>query len=142
PDVSARIEALRSGLPPADLRLAQLLDARRSGFAASKRDPALGEKAFATHCASCHQIGGKGAKVGPQLDGVGVRGLDRLLEDILDPNGNVDQAFRATSLALEDGQLLSGLLLREEGAVLILADPQGKEIRVPKESVEEQKVST
>ena len=73
---------------------------------------------------------------------MGVRGLERLLEDILDPNRNVDQAFRTTQLALKDGQLVSGLLLREEGAVLVLADAQGKEVRVPAESVEERKVST
>ena len=133
PEVTERIDALRSGLPPADVRLNELLEARRTGYAASGHDSAAGAKAFETHCAACHQIGGKGAKVGPQLDGVGVRGLDRLLEDILDPNRNVDQAFRTTQLALKDGQLVSGLLLREEGAVLVLADAQGKEVRVPEE---------
>ena len=65
-----------------------------------------------------------------QLDGIGVRGVDRLLEDILDPNRNVDQAFRTTQLALKDGQLIAGLLLREEGEVLVLADAQGKEVRI------------
>jgi putative heme-binding domain-containing protein len=58
-------------------------------------------------------LGGKGAKAGPQLDGIGGRGLDRLMEDILDPNRNVDQSFRATNLALHNGQTVSGLLLRE-----------------------------
>jgi putative heme-binding domain-containing protein len=86
-------------------------------------------------------LGGKGAKAGPQLDGIGGRGLDRLMEDILDPNRNVDQSFRATNLALENGQTVSGLLLREEGEVLIMADAQGKEIRVPKSSVEERSIS-
>ena len=80
----------------------------------------------------CHQLAGKGAKVGPQLDGIGTRGLDRLMEDILDPNRNVDQTLRVTNLALKNGQIVSGLLLREEGEVLIVADSQGKEVRVPK----------
>jgi hypothetical protein len=40
-------------------------------------------------------------------------------------------------LALWYGQVVSGLLLREEGDVLVLADAQGKEIRVPKPTVEE-----
>ena len=68
-------------------------------------------------------------------------GLDRLIEDILDPNRNVDQAFRVTSLALENGQVVSGLLLREEGEILVLADAQGKEVRVPRASVVERKTS-
>ena len=64
--------------------------------------------------------------MGPQLDGIGSRGLDRLLEDIIDPNRNVDQNFRVTNLALQNGQVVSGLLLREEGDVLVLADAQGQ----------------
>jgi putative heme-binding domain-containing protein len=63
------------------------------------------------------------------------------MEDILDPNRNVDQTFRVTNLALKNGQIVSGLLLREEGEVLIIADSQGKEVRVPKSSVEERSIS-
>src|SRR5207253_1981936 len=96
---------------------------------------------YEKHCGICHQLGGKGAKVGPQLDGIGSRGLDRLVEDILDPNRNVDQAFRVTNLALKNGQVVSGLLLREEGEVLVLADAQGKEVRVPRSSVDERQTA-
>ena len=69
------------------------------------------------------------------------RGLDRLLEDTLDPNRNVDQAFRLTTLQLKKGQVVSGLLLREEGALLVLADGQGKEVRIAKDAVEERSTS-
>lgn len=96
---------------------------------------------FQKHCAACHQVAGKGAKIGPQLDGIGSRGLDRLLEDMLDPNRNVDQAFRQTTLSLKNGQFVNGLVLREEGVLLVLADQQGKEIRVAKDQVEERKLS-
>ncbi|MBI1917696.1 MAG: c-type cytochrome [Planctomycetes bacterium] len=136
-----RLAKLTAGLPPADQRMQDLLRRRREGFLAVKRDAALGQKVFEKSCANCHQVGGKGAKIGPQLDGIGLRGLDRLLEDTLDPNRNVDQAFRTTTLTLKKGQVVSGLLLREEGAVLVLADNQGKEVRVPKSSVEERSVS-
>ena len=98
-------------------------------------------RVFEKNCGICHQLGGKGARIGPQLDGIGSRGLDRLVEDILDPNRNVDQAFRVTILALKNGQVVSGLLLREEGEVLVLADAQGKEVRVPQSSVAERKTS-
>ena len=70
-----------------------------------------------------------------------IAGLDRLLEDVLDPNRNVDQAFRLTTLNLKSGQVVSGLLLREEGEVFVLADVQGKDVRVSKASVEERSVS-
>ncbi|WP_337173684.1 PVC-type heme-binding CxxCH protein [Paludisphaera sp.] len=138
-DVADRIAGLLAGLPPADEQLAELIEKRRADFAAATPDVPAGAKAFETHCGVCHQIGGRGARVGPQLDGIGARGLDRLLEDVLDPNRNVDQMFRTTVLALEDGRVISGLLLREEGKILVMADAQGQEIRVPADEVEERK---
>lgn len=141
PAVKERVAKLTTGLPRADQKLAQLIEQRREGFIKAKRDVALGKQVFAKTCAACHQIGGEGARIGPQLDGLGVRGLERILEDVLDPNRNVDQAFRLTTLELKKGKVLSGLLLREEGQVLVLADAQGKEVRVPKAEVEERSTS-
>jgi putative heme-binding domain-containing protein len=141
PDVAARIAGLLAGLPPADEQLKELIDRRRESFAgaAAVADVAAGAKSFEVRCGVCHQMEGKGARVGPQLDGVGGRGLDRILEDVLDPNRNVDQMFRTTVLALEDGRVISGLLLREEGKILVMADAQGQEVRVPADEVEERK---
>jgi putative heme-binding domain-containing protein len=136
-----RVAELTAGLPPAGKDVQALIQRRRDGFRRAKQDAKRGAEIFVKNCAICHQVGGQGAKIGPQLDGVGVRGLDRLLEDILDPNRNVDQAFRQTALTLKNGQVVTGLLLREEGAVLVLADAQGKEVRVSKDEVEERSTS-
>ncbi len=141
PHLKERIEELTAGLPPADVDMQAILNRRRDAFLKAKKDAALGAQVFTKNCANCHQVAGQGARIGPQLDGVGVRGLDRLLEDVLDPSRNVDQAFRQTTLTLKKGQLLSGLLLKEEGEVLVLADSQGKEVRVVKDEVEERSTS-
>jgi putative heme-binding domain-containing protein len=141
PGLKERLEKLTAGLPAADAKLQELISQRRRGYLKAKGDPVKGAAIYEKSCAICHQIGGKGAKIGPQLDGIGLRGLDRLLEDTLDPNRNVDQAFRMTSLTLKKGQLVQGLVLREEGAVLVLADQEGKEVRVPSKDVEERTVS-
>jgi putative heme-binding domain-containing protein len=137
PGIAERLAKLTQGLPPADQRLQDLLNRRKAGFASARSDVTLGIKVFEKNCAICHQLNGKGVKIGPQLDGIGIRGVDRLLEDVLDPSRNVDQTFRLTSLALKNGQVVQGLMLREEGAVIVLADAQGKEVRVPKDTVEE-----
>ncbi len=141
PDLKERLAGLLNGLPPADQALNARIERRRAAFAGARADASRGAGIFEKNCAACHQIGGKGARVGPQLDGIGLRGIDRLSEDVLDPNRNVDQAFRSTMLALDDGQVVSGLLLKEEGDVLVLADSQGKEVRVPKGRVEDRKTS-
>ena len=81
-----------------------------------------------------------GGKVGPQLDGVGQRGVERLLEDILDPNRNVDEAFRTTMVTTNDGRVISGLA-REDGGDLILVDSTGKELRIAAPDIDEVAVS-
>jgi putative heme-binding domain-containing protein len=141
PDVKKRLAKLTEGLPAADARLQQLIETRRKGYLAAKTDLAKGAAVFEKQCGNCHQVAGKGAKIGPQLDGIGLRGLERLLEDVLDPNRNVDQAFRLTEITTLKGQVIPGLLLREEGAVLILADNQGKEVRVRVKDVEKRTTS-
>jgi putative heme-binding domain-containing protein len=141
PQFKQRLARLTAGLPSADSKLLDLIKEKRAGFLKARPEAARGAVVFEKNCANCHIIAGKGAKIGPQLDGVGIRGLDRLLEDVLDPNRNVDQAFRLTRLILKNGQERSGLLLKEEGEVLVLADDKGKEVRVPKKQVDEKVVS-
>jgi putative heme-binding domain-containing protein len=139
--IDETLEELRKGQPDANEAIAALIELRRVGLEGSKAEADRGAKVFEKHCAACHQVGGKGARIGPQLDGVGIRGPERLLEDILDPNRNVDQAFRATTLALDDGRVVSGLLLREEGEVLVLADAQGQEVRIDQANVQDRAVT-
>jgi putative heme-binding domain-containing protein len=136
--LSRRVQRLAESLPPANVTLLQLMAQRREqhqGFVVSLE---RGAQVFEKQCATCHQVAGKGAVIGPQLDGIGNRGLERLLEDVLAPNQNVDVAFRVTTFALADGRIVSGLVRREEGEVLIVADNQGKEIKIPKSDIDEQ----
>jgi putative heme-binding domain-containing protein len=136
--LNERATSITAKLPPADAILDTLIIERRRAFARATTNSDRGQAVYAKHCAACHKIADKGALVGPQLDGIGNRGLDRLLEDILDPNRNVDIAFRTTTLRLSDGRVLSGLVRREEGNQIILADPQGKEFSIPKADIDEQ----
>ncbi|MCI0700195.1 MAG: c-type cytochrome, partial [Planctomycetia bacterium] len=130
-DLDKQLAALTKGLPPLDQQLAALLKKRTTAFASAKPDKELGAKIFTKHCAACHRIGEQGGKIAPQLDGIGLRGVERLMEDLLDPNRNVDEAFRARSIKTTDDRTITALMLRVEGKVLVLADLEGKEIRLP-----------
>lgn len=136
PDLDKQLAALTKGLPPADQRVAELIKKRAAVFASSKPDKEAGAKLFAKHCAACHKIGETGGKIAPQLDGIGLRGAERILEDVLDPNRNVDQAFRARVVTTKDEKTLTGLMLRVEGEVLVLADGEGKEVRLATADIE------
>jgi len=135
-----RVANLVKDLPPEEDRQLALINARREAFTKSEGKAEAGLAIFTKTCAGCHRLEGKGAKVGPDLDGIGLRGLERLLEDTLNPNRNVDQAFRTTVMELKDGKSLTGLLLREEGEVLVVVNDQSKEVRVPKTEVEAQRL--
>jgi putative membrane-bound dehydrogenase-like protein len=140
-DWETRVQALTAKLPPADDARDKLLAERRLACATAPGKTDVGKLVFAKQCAACHRIGSEGALVGPQLDGIGQRGLDRLCEDILDPNRNVDRAFRSTLLTMKDGEVTSGLFRREEGELVVLADVTGKEISVPKKDIAERRES-
>ncbi len=100
-----------------------------------------GSKLFTKHCAICHQVSGVGAEVGPNVDGVGQRGLDRLLEDVLLPNQNVDVAFRSSTILTSEGNVVTGLIKRDEGERLVLVTTEAKEITVMKSDIEQQRKS-
>ena len=136
-----RMEKVTKDLPAEDPRIVDLLQTRRKGFAAAKPDPSRGAELFAKTCAGCHKIDGKGQKVGPELDAVWSRGLDRLLEDVLDPNRNVDQAFRATLIKTNDDRVISGLVLREEGALLVVQEAADKETKVAVKDIQQRVLS-
>ena len=121
--------------------LAKAIEERRVWIADEPADLMAGAAVFKKNCANCHQIAGQGAMVGPQLDGIGNRGLERLMEDLLDPNRNVDIAFRTTLIQTEDGATQSGLIRQETGTSIRMIDHQGKEILIDKSQVEQRQPS-
>ncbi len=137
PGVDRRLSELTSGLPSNDEQITQRIGHHRGSFNMATASSQRGREVFEKVCAACHRIGEKGAVIGPQLDGVGIRGVDRLLEDLLDPNRNVDGAFRITTLLMTDGKVLTGLFRRQEGATLIFADQKGKEFTVQEADIDE-----
>jgi putative heme-binding domain-containing protein len=139
PDLDARIARLTANLPGANVEIDRLIAARAAAFSPAKADASRGADVFARNCAVCHTIEGKGGLLGPQLDGIGGRGPDRLLEDILDPNRNVDRAFRMNVVTLKSGAVVAGLPRREEGEQLIMADAAGQETRIAKGDITERK---
>lgn len=122
-------------------RLDGIIAARISSHVSKSVDREKGKLLFSAHCGVCHRIGGEGGLVGPQLDGVGARGLARLAEDILDPNRNVDAHFRLTALKKTDGSVVAGFVAGESGEVVSLLDAAGQTHRVLKSEIAGREVS-
>lgn len=136
-----RAEKLTELLPSVDAKTAKLIQHRLAGFARADVSPTRGRDVFKKNCSACHKLGKVGEMIGPQLDGVGVRGAARLLEDMLDPNRNIDTAFRTVLITTVDGKVVTGLKRRQEGAELVLANAEGKEFRIRVSNIDEQRPS-
>jgi putative heme-binding domain-containing protein len=139
---SRRIQHITDNLPNEDAALLVAMTQRKHAYLTSSGDPTAGIEIFRTQCANCHKVAGKGAEVGPNLDGIGNRGLDRLLEDVMIPSRNIDAAFRASLVLTEDGRIVSGVIKRTDGTQLIIVDQKGSEIAIPLDSIEEQKTTS
>ncbi len=118
-----RAVALTKTLPPEDARLDALVAYRVGALGNFKPDRANGAVVFTANCAACHRFRDAGGNVGPSLDGIAARALPRLVEDILDPNRNVDPLFRLTTVTMKNGETKAGMNLRDEGERVVLRDP-------------------
>ncbi len=108
---------------------------------AAKVDDALGKKVYTEKCSLCHQLGTTGNVLGPQLEGVGNRGEERLCEDILWPDRNVDEAFRVTLFLLTDDTTVTGLVTERTDSTVTVADQMGQKRSIRLEDIEQEKRS-
>jgi len=119
-------------------RSALLADVARKG------DPARGEAVFrrsASQCLKCHAIAGAGGRVGPGLESIGASApVDYLLDSLLEPGKAVKEGYHATVVATSDGRVLTGLKVRQTDAELVLRDAEDREVSLPGDAVEEQKM--
>jgi putative heme-binding domain-containing protein len=138
-NLDQRLSELVIDLPPEDEILYQLIDQRKYGFQNTQSNGQRGKEIFTVACAACHRVQGEGGEIGPQLDGIGMRGLDRLLEDVIDPNRNVDLNYRASRVELNNGEVIVARVLSQEGQVMILVDEEAIERRIPLLEIKEHK---
>lgn len=96
-------------------------------------DPKEGEKIFFdvtrdVACSKCHVINGKGAKVGPELTGIGaVQTPQYLIESILKPSAVIVKGYETMYLMTNDGMAYNGLLVSQnEDEVVLMVDEEGK----------------
>lgn len=137
---SVKLVAMRP-TEPTDSSRQGVVDSKAASVPLTSVDFEVGRKQFADRCASCHKLGNQGRVVGPQLEGIGARGIPRLCEDILWPDRNVDEAFRMTLLVLSDGESVSGLVTDRNAESMILTDQAGKQRRILVAEIEQEKRS-
>lgn len=79
-----------------------------------------GREVFRRACASCHKLFGEGGTVGPELTGAQRNNVRYLLENIVDPSAQVAENYRASTVILNDGRVLQGIILSRTASTLSL----------------------
>jgi putative membrane-bound dehydrogenase-like protein len=100
----------------------------------ARGDKAQGRVLFQTLCASCHQLYGKGGKLGPDLTGSGRADLGYLLENIIAPNSVVPVEYQMSLITLKDGRVMSGLITASDERMVTLKT-LADEISIEKKSI-------
>ena len=79
-----------------------------------------GHAVFQRTCAACHTMYGEGGKIGPDLTGSNRGNLEYLLSNVLNPNGDVPDAYRMVVVTTRDGRTFSGNVVSETDQQLTL----------------------
>jgi putative heme-binding domain-containing protein len=88
-------------------------------------------------CTGCHQVGGKGGIIGPQLDAVG-RGVpvELIVEAVMWPQRQIKEGYTATTVVMKDGRILAGYKVAENGKDLQIRDMATQQvIPLPKDAI-------
>ncbi len=106
-------------------------------------NPVRGEAVFRRqdlNCLKCHAIAGAGGQVGPGLESIGASAQpDYLVDSLLEPGKAVKENYHALTVATSDGNVYTGIKLRQTDSDLVLLDGEGREVAIPASAVDEQK---
>ena len=86
-------------------------------------------------CAKCHQVGGFGGKVAPDLSNLIHRDVASVLKDIQQPSAAINPDHVAYNVELTDGESLTGVAVGGGEGDVAFADATGKAIVVPKSRI-------
>lgn len=104
-------------------------------------DSRQGAQLFSQHCLGCHQMKGKGSRVGPELSGIASRPKGALLVDILSPSQEVSPDFLNYIVVTKEGQVFAGLLAADTAAGVRLRRQQAGEDFITRDNIEELRVN-
>ena len=114
---------------PAENPIAQYMVTLVGGDAAKGKQ--VYENHVAAQCVRCHDGGGQGNQVGPELAGIGGR-VDKeyLLRSLVTPNSEIAEGFGVTIVELTNGKSLVGRVEKQTDRSLSLVPPKGKTIEI------------
>lgn len=104
-------------------------------------DPTRGKQVFDRVCAECHELGGQGHAVGPDLRSVTKRYKEVLLANILLPSEAVEPGYEEYVVETKDGRMLTGILAKDTPSSIVLKRAKGEEDTVARSEIKEMRTA-
>ena len=139
PDLHDQANTLLDALEAAEqakvLKLDAMIGELSRGDASRGMDVFFNEKA---KCATCHVVGAKGKRVGPDLTTIGAnRSSKDLLESIMFPSATLVRQYEPYTVLTEDGRTFSGLVIRETSDAVTVQQSTGDPVTIARKDIEE-----
>jgi putative heme-binding domain-containing protein len=94
------------------------------------------------NCGTCHQMGYRGGKIGPELSRIGgSRTREAILEAVLFPSQRIEQGFDTARILTVDGRILNGIVLARTSSEISLRISAEKVETIALSEIEEQRPS-
>ena len=89
-------------------------------------------------CAACHRVAGQGNDFAPDLSSIGLRSkAETIVESILSPSAAITEGYSQQQFLTEDGQTISGVVLRETASELTVFKSDRKQQTIAVSSIAE-----
>ena len=121
-----------------DALQARELEAKFARYRELSRAPGdivRGKQLFTSTCMACHTLSGEGTRIGPPLDGIGLRDNETLLRALLTPSAAVESGYRLLRVETIEGELLDGLLASEDERAIVLRRQGREDLRLGRSEI-------
>lgn len=113
-----------------------------SDEAISEANLSEGELTYQRTCFACHTMYGKGGVIGPDLTGSNRTNTAYLLSNILDPNGDIQDAYKTVVITTNDGRTYSGNIISENDRNVTLRVVGQDPISISTSKIQNREVTT
>jgi putative heme-binding domain-containing protein len=92
-------------------------------------------------CFKCHALGGEGGNIGADLSNLIYRDYASVWRDIAEPSAAINPDHIAYNVTLTDGEVETGMLLKNNREEVVLGQASGQNLTIPKDKVASMKAS-
>jgi putative heme-binding domain-containing protein len=103
-------------------------------------DPVRGQAVFfgeQAKCSNCHQAGGKGGVIGPELASLAGRDRAWVYQNIIEPSASIHPNYVSYTVAMKDGRIAMGVVRAEGADAVKVSDIDAKQSIIPRAEIEE-----